>query len=220
MLRPVRVGGYSASTPVGPARKTIAVEFLDYKEYVGELRAGHVVASDEGDLVRFRVDASGKGGAQVHALLFAPVSFKKAPDDGATHIATPADSLPQRLDALIHAARLSEVAVVPAGLWRTVMDLVAYELATDESWLDVDTEASLHLNTRDPLLLTPPDLHILRTLAGALLNAVQSAGGGEPAQDLSIVTPGSALVFELDHRGAIRVQCANATLAEHLAEAQ
>jgi len=196
------------------------VEFLEYKAFVDELRTGHVVPSGHADLTRFSIetpDDTDNPRVQIHRLLFAPAALCGDVGEGVRVIETPAEQVPERLDALIHAARLPEVAIIPAGLWRTVMDLVAYELATDESWLDVDAEASLHLNTRDPLLLLPPDLHILRTLASALLTAVQNAGGGEPAQDLSIVAPGSAMVFELDHRGAIRVQCANGNVADHLA---
>lgn len=193
------------------------MEFLDYKEFVNTLRENHVAPRAEGDLVRFEIEgAPGKAVAPAQRLRFAPKGSPNVSAD-VRMIITPRERLPDVLDALIHSARISEVAIIPAGQWRTLMDLVAYELASDESWLDVDAEASLHLNTRDPLLLNPPDLHILRTLTGALLSAVEAAGGGEPTQDLTIVAPGSTLIFELDHAGAVNVQCANASVADHLA---
>ena len=90
--------------------------------------------------------------------------------------------VPQLAEDLIHTLHLDEVLLIPARTWGSVVNLIAYELAEDESWLSVDAEASLHQNGRDPLQLGPPDL----SLVTAMCEALMKHGENEDA-DLCIV---------------------------------
>src|SRR5690606_23716183 len=119
----------------------------------------------------------------------------------ATTISDPAECLPQLVEDLLHKHKVNEALVIPVGYWRAVCDLLAIELATDTSWQDIDAEASLHLNTRDPLLITPRDFHIIPVMLRALLRSTPDDTSGE--HDLTFVAAGVGMVLEFRTSGAL-----------------
>lgn len=134
--------------------------------------------------------------------------------DGAHRITISKDELSGAVESMIGVLRLAQVLVFPVGKWRTVFDAVAFSMAADEHWQEVDAVASVELNTRDPLLFEPGDYHTLRRLVAALMSDAQS-----PDQGIIITTTGAPFLAEVEPRGAIRVMLGNQALADEVSEA-
>ncbi len=204
------------------------MEFLNYKAAVAELRPSGLVEIVEGapadpdgnasDLVRFTLEPNSKGVKAVHS---AAIGVSKALSacadevDGTTAISS-AEPLAQLVEDVLHKHKVTEAMVIPVGKWRALCDLLAIELADDQSWQDIDTEASLHLNSRDPLLLTTRDFHILPKMLEALRRATSDDATG--AHDLSIVAAGVGLVLEFRPSGALLMIATNPSFCAELAE--
>lgn len=203
------------------------MEFLSYKATVAELRPSglvevpvappHGTPDEAGDLLRLTLEANGKTIKTVHrAAIGAEAALRRCEGvDPSTAIDNAPDALPQLAEDLLHKHKVHEALVIPVGKWRAVCDLLAFELAGDESWQDIDTEAALHLNSRDPLLLTPRDFHILPTMLGALARATPDDETGE--HDLSIVAAGVGMILEFRPSGALVLTSANPSFCAELA---
>ncbi len=197
------------------------MEFLNYKATLAELRPSGLVDIPEGDsesLVRFSLASNGKTVKSTHrAAIGARAALDRAGAvETATVIPHPAESLPQLVEDLLHKHKVNEALVIPVGQWRAVCDLLAFELAADTSWQDIDAEASLHLNTRDPLLITPRDYHIIPLMLGALIRATADDASGE--HDLTFVAAGVGMVLEFRTCGAVVMTSANPSFCAEMAQ--
>lgn len=206
------------------------MEFLNYKAAVAELRPVGLVeiiedapddphsGSDATDLVRFTLEPNAKGVKAVHS---AAIGVSKAlaacadEVDETTSIPS-AEPLAQLVEDVLHKHKVTEAMVIPVGKWRAVCDLLAMELAADESWQDIDAEASLHLNSRNPLLLTTRDFHIIPKMLEALRRATSDDTTG--AHDLSIVAAGVGLILEFRPTGALLMVATNPSFCAELTE--
>jgi hypothetical protein len=196
------------------------VEFLNYKATLAELRPSGLVEIPEGDneaLLRFSLASNGKTVKATHrAAIGSEAALAHAGAvETATTIADPAESLPQLVEDLLHKHKVNEALVFPVGHWRAVCDLLAYELAADTSWQDIDAEASLHLNTRDPLLITPRDYHIIPLMLGALIRSAPDDASGE--HDLTFVAAGVGMILEFRTSGAVVMTAANPSFCAEMA---
>ncbi len=197
------------------------MEFLNYKATLAELRPAGLVDIPEGDseaIVRFSLESNGKSVKAAHrAAIGSEAALKHAGAvETATAVPDPAESLPQLVEDLLHKHKVNEALIIPVGQWRAVCDLLAIELAADPSWQDIDAEASLHLNTRDPLLITPRDFHIIPSMLGALIRATPDDASGE--HDLTFVAAGVGMVLEFRTSGALVMTAANPSFCAEMAE--
>lgn len=139
------------------------------------------------------------------------------PPDGenATHsLAAPTDHLPRLCDEVFHALNINEVAMIPRKSWREVLDLTAFDLATVERWLDIDAEASLHQNSRDPLFVSRDEHETIETMVRSLLT---NAEGIE--QSISVLASGgTALVVDVLPPDRLFVQCVGKGIADRVHE--
>lgn len=127
-------------------------------------------------------------------------------------VSADADALPSLIDSIIHKEHLNEVALFPATEWRPIVDQVAFDLAGDEHWNDIDAEAALHLHSRDPLLVESKHIRLVKKIAASVL-----AGGTPGAHDFSIVALGAPLVMNFEQRGRLTVWCSNDAMADVVA---
>jgi hypothetical protein len=203
------------------------VEFLNYKAAVAELRPSGLVeiveetpGSSERDattLVRFTLEPNAKAVKAVHsAAIGAPNALRACVDevDETTSIPS-AEPLAQLVEDVLHKHKVTEALVIPVGKWRAISDLLALELADDQSWQDIDAEASLHLNSRDPLFLTTRDFHVIPRMLEALRRAAPDDASGE--HDLSVVAAGVGLVLEFRPSGAVLMIATNPSFCAELA---
>lgn len=191
------------------------MEFLDYNQTLEEAKTFGVIERPQGeDRMRFDLTHTPPHTTEAQAVVFAPEG--QAPqDEPASRVVTcPRDQLAELVDTIIHKVHLNQVALIPAQNWGGIVNLVAFDLATEEAWNDIDAEASLHKNTRNPLMIESQHMHLVKKFIAALLEH-----GDSPEHDLSIVALGAPLVIELIHPGALRVACGSPAVADNLASA-
>ena len=194
-----------------PRRETGEVEFVSYDEVLDLLEDYGIDRVPDGEeRVYLRMnDAEGV----VHMHLACPESQAK-PLQGATTVDVEKERLPKLLDHIIHLLHLNQVLLIPVCKWRKVFDAVAFSLAQNEGWQEVDAAATVELNTRDPLLCEPVDFHTLVDLIQALLRDAETADQG-----LMLMATGSPVLVELVPDGAVRLSLGSQVLADEVAEA-
>jgi hypothetical protein len=187
------------------------VEFFDYNQACKELRALGIVPSGTTPPVRFSLKPHDTIAPQVHTLVFGEGDALTDIPEGAEAVQVERGKLPRLAEDFVHTLHIDEVIVIPLTTWGAVINLVAFDLVEDDAWLDIDAEASLHQNGRDPLQLGPPDVSLITTLGVAL----QKHGESEDA-DITIAATGTPLVMELRHSGRLTLQCGHAGMRDTL----
>lgn len=169
------------------------LEFLAYDRVIDSMATLGVAPQQRDDLVRFSLDAD-----DLQTASIAP-----EPDtDAARSLAADAARLPDLLDAALHAFHVHDVMLVPCASWGPVLDLIAFDLAADDAWRDIDAEAALHARSRDPLLMSPDDRHTLR----AVINAIIANGDSEEVC-VAVLAAGAQMVAELRLPAELRLAC-------------
>jgi hypothetical protein len=185
------------------------VEFVSHDEVADLLGDYGIEEIVEGDRTFLRM-AEGEGVVHVH---LADPSCSTPPLDGASIVPIEKDRLPQVLEHVIRVLHLNQVLLLPVGKWRKVFDAVAFSLAKNAAWQEVDASATVELNTRDPLLCQPGDVHTLIALVSALIRDADS-----PAQGLLLVATTSPVLIEIVPDGAVRVSVGSQALADEVAD--
>lgn len=135
----------------------------------------------------------------------------QAARDGDERLIVESERMPDVIEHLIHKLGLMQVLVIPIGKWRRVFDAVAFSMAENVHWQEIDATATVSLNTRDPLLCEPGDLHTLRDLIAAILT-----DAAEPDQGIMITSTNSAVMVELHPDGSARLSVGNPVLADEI----
>ncbi|MEM8836091.1 MAG: hypothetical protein AAGD00_09755 [Planctomycetota bacterium] len=189
------------------------MEFLAYSELVESLNSYGVVESPAGDVMRFDVKADEDKALEPARVLIRVAGVEKPeglPETlGEKEI--DAERFAGMVEELCHITHVGDLAIVPAKTWGSILDVAAFDLASDETWLEVDAEVSLHQNRRDPLALTPESREIVTTITKAL----REHGEGE-AQDMSVLPIEATVVFDVRCAGVILVTCGNRATAENI----
>lgn len=188
------------------------MEFLPYNETLQSLAEQGVYAQARGDLVRFALRAeknSTNPVGQVQQIQLGPDAHRAS--SVTRSITLPVDQLGRAVEELVHGAHMAMPVMIPVGQWRDVFDLVAFELAGDEVWDEVDAEAALHQHTRDPLGLHQKQRHVLSKIVDALL-----ATASEEKHDLTIAALDTPVLIEVLHCGQIRLVCIGQDTADSL----
>ena len=136
------------------------------------------------------------------------------PRESATVYEIESDKLSDTIDHLMHILHHSQLLLIPVGKWRSVFDVVAFSLATNEEWQRIDAAATVELNSRDPLLADAGDLHLLCDLIKALLQDSE-----KPDQGLMMISVGQPVVVEVVPTGGVRLSFGKRAIADEVAEA-
>jgi len=185
-----------------PRKGLSRVEFFRYETYLKAVAEHGIVENRESDdLVRFAIE-----GEDFWEIVFGG-------SDGERRLGVPVtkEQLPQRVEDVLHASGISEAAIVPVGPWRDVLDLAAFDLATDEDWQDIDAEAALHMNGRDPLALLPIRFHLVQAMAKSILEH-----GDKPGEAFTVVASDAPLLVEVRNDGTATVRCLHEGVAREL----
>jgi hypothetical protein len=211
-LRPPIADDHAGADTVPFASRTAAgrlkespVEFAGFDEVWPALKARGVIETRGADgLACFALDAVRQ---PVRLWLGdSPRPKAKRPrgsaGDGDERVPCPPDRLAATLEAVLHHLHVHPVHVVPRTSWRAVFDVVSFGLAAHTRWQEIESQASVELNTRDPLVCAQGDLHTLRELVRVLL-ADGSEGDDAAAQGLVVIATGQPLVAKVEpHRPA------------------
>jgi hypothetical protein len=187
------------------------VEFVSYDEVLDLLDDyGVEEIADGPDKVYLNMcDSEGV----VHMHLACPVA-RCTPRQGAAVVPVEKQKLHKVVEHVIHLLHLNQILLIPVGKWRKVFDVVAFSLANNEDWQEVDASATVELNTRDPLLCEPADIHTLVALIEALVKDADS-----PDQGFMFLATGTPVLFEVVPDGAVRISLGSPVLADEVAEA-
>ena len=192
-------------------RRVVLVEFIDEKEISGVLQDYGITQVPLGDeCVELRM-VDDPATVRVH---LACDGCGVDPHDGAETVAVDRERLSQIVEHILHILHLNQVLLIPCGKWRNVFDAVAFSLAANESWQEVDAAATVELNQRDPLLCTPADYPTIQELLTAVFTDAET-----PAQGLAIVSPSAPILIEIVPEGALRISIGNQVLADEVADA-
>jgi hypothetical protein len=184
------------------------VEFVHEKEIDALIEDYNLSRVTEGDdRVYIRMEDSDD---TVHVHLACAAS-QAEPVAGATMVSAEKDRLPAIIEHIIHLLHMEQIVLVPVGKWRRVFDAVAFSLASNEDWQEMDATASVELNTRDPLLCEPADFHTLIALIEALFNDAD-----QPDQGIVMLTAAAPVLIEIVPDGAVRIALATPALADQL----
>lgn len=178
------------------------MEFLEHDIIADDLALQSAAETKRGETFRYAL----KDEEGVSRRLVIGVGMA---DDGADAHACDRDRLAEFAGEVLARLHFAEVVAVPVTTWRDVLDIASFDLAENEEWADIDAEAAIHVATRDPLSILPPD----RPLARALFEAVLRHAD-EPKHDLSVVALDAPFVMEVRHNGSLWIQCANETAAD------
>ena len=135
------------------------------------------------------------------------------PRSGAAVVEIAEDDVVGVIDSILHKLHHNQIIIIPVGKWRSIFDVVAFSLASNEEWQAVDAAASVELNTRDPLLAESSDLHLLCDLVKALMQ-----DSDQPDQGITMITAGVPVALELVPAGGVRMSFGNQAVAEEIAE--
>lgn len=184
------------------------MEFLPLSTTLKRLEHHGVTEQIVDDLRRLmlRVPPSKCGGGGAASVSFGPLeSTHKTKANGSTTVNVRPEQLSSIAGKLIHGARIQEIVMIPRGTWRALLDLLAFELADDPHWLEVDADASLHQNGRDPLGFTVKSRHLIERILSTILEK-----GSGPEHDVAIASLDSPFTIEFEQRGRLVLQCPQA----------
>lgn len=186
------------------------MEFVSHDEVADLLDDYGIEEIEEGtDRVLLRM-VDGEGVVHLH---LADKQCKCKPFTGAQVIAVEKDRLPQTLEHVLRALHLHQLLLLPVGKWRKIFDAVAFSLASNADWQEMDATATVELNTRDPLLCEPGDFNLLIELVSALIRDAES-----PDQGLIFVATTSPVLVEVVPDGAVRICVGSQALADEVAD--
>lgn len=154
-----------------------------------------------------------RDGETVHHHHIAISGTDCSPREGALVHEIDESKLDDVLDHLMHKLHHSQILLIPVGKWRSVFDVVAFSLAANEEWQQIDAAATVEFNSRDPLLADAGDLHLLCDLSKALLRDSE-----KPDQGLILISVGQPVAVEIVPTGGIRLSFGNQAIADELSE--
>lgn len=187
------------------------MEFVHESEVEDLLRDHRLTRVEEGpDRVHLSMEPI-EGMVRLH--LACPASCA-VPLDGASVTSFEKERLPKVVEHIIHLLNFEQILLIPIGKWRRVFDAVAFSLASNEDWQEMDAAATVELNTRDPLLCEPADFHTVIALIEALFNDAE-----HPDQGLMLIPTAAPVLIEIVPDGAVRINLGNAVLADEMADA-
>ena len=185
------------------------MEFVEPEEaWAGLRRQGVVKAVDSKQELRLELD----GDATV-VMDVACDDHPGARDLPATIQRVPRAALANFVEAVVHKMHLQRTFAIPVRRWREIFDSVSEGMKTNAAWREVDTSASIELNTRDPLSFSPANAHTLRDLLKTLLLEARDTDHG-----ITLCSDGTPLVVEIMPRGEMIVFAGHAQLAKQCQE--
>jgi len=175
------------------------VEFIRYEEVLSGIKEqGIMEVEDEAGLTRFEIEPDD----HLSILHVKSPQSTIAPLPEAHVHERDRDTLPGLVDELLGRLHLNEVLVVPVKNWRQIITTVAYDMADNEEWQEMDTISAMHQNTRNPLAIIRGETPVLISLIEALLKNAET-----PSHDLMITSDVSPLLIEIFHDGALSITC-------------
>lgn len=185
------------------------MEFVEASELTGILEDNDLeVLPPENDCVFLRLT----GDEVVRHHVAAP-DVDVDPPDGATTHSVPREKLHEIFEGILHRLHLDQVVLVPVAQWSHLFDAIAFSLAENEDWQEFDAAATVERNSRDPLLILPPDYPTIVEVVKALYGDCE-----ERTQSLMMLTPAMPLLVTMTPGGTLQVDCGTPVIADELSD--
>lgn len=188
------------------------MEFLDFDRAWRTLSEEDVVTLNgdaPADLDALQIDYDERRNA--HRTIFAMRPGHEPDVAEAEFLEIPRERAGEVLEHILHKLHLAPLLILPIGRWREVFDVVTPVLAENEQWMAIDSEATIELNTRDPLVCELRDLHLLRDVVHCLLTHSETLGQG-----ISIAAVQAPLLVEVEPAGGVLLTIGNEGLADEV----
>lgn len=182
------------------------MEFLDYANAFPMLSRQGIAEHKEGDLLRL-VAEDDEG--VTRRVVIGQATDSERSDDSIAVVEAPREELGEIAERIVHRLHIAETALIPASRWQDVLDVAAFDLASDEAWLEVDAEAAMHQTRRDPLILFPNERHMVKTIVSAIMTH-----GDSPKHEVLFAALEGVFVVHVRVDGSLSVLCANAVMAD------
>lgn len=174
-----------------------SVIFINYEDILPDLLAqGLIEVVDEDGLIRLEMGAE----VEVEVYHVADPASRVVPYPGAAVISRPTSALPGIIEQTLNKLHLNEVLVIPVDRWSGIVDCIAFEMATDESWSEIDAMMAMHQNSRNALSISRSEMPVLIKMIRTLLAHAEG-----PAQDIIITSDVRPVLFEIFSDGALSV---------------
>ncbi len=182
------------------------MEFVEYGEILPNLQKhGLVEVSDDAGLIRLEMDPSPK----LATMHVASPESTTPPYPDVRVVTRGREELAEILEGILNKLHLTEVLVIPVSTWRAILDCVAYDLAADEEWQEMDATSALHQNTRNALAVTWGETRVLVDMTRALLK-----NGDSARQDFVITSDFCPLLIEVFADGAFCITYSEPVIRE------
>lgn len=188
------------------------MEFLDFDRAWRTLSEEDVVTLNgdaPADLDALQIDYDERRSA--HRTIFSTRPGHEPDVAEAEILEIPRERAGEVLEHILHKLHLAPLLMLPIGRWREVFDVVTPVLADNEQWMAIDSEATIELNTRDPLICELRDLHLLRAVVDSVLMHSETLGQG-----LSIAAVQAPLLVEVEPAGGVLLTIGNEGLADEV----
>ncbi len=188
------------------------MEFLDFDRAWRTLSEEDVVTLNgdaPADLDTLQIDYDERRDA--HRTIFASSPDHESDVANAEILDIPRARAGEVLEHILHKLHLAPLLILPIGRWRAIFDVVTPNLTDNEQWVAIDSEATVELNTRDPLICELRDLHLLRTVVETILEHSE-----ELPQGVSIAAIQAPLLVEVEPSGGVLLTIGNEGLADEV----
>ncbi|MBL8745872.1 MAG: hypothetical protein JNK58_05885 [Phycisphaerae bacterium] len=178
------------------------MEFLPYAQVRRALLEHGVIEQIEGDRLGLVLQTTDSRNASPTATLHlgaADIADPRTPEIEPHHLGACAEKL-------LHRAHAAEFVLIPALRWRPILDATAFDLASIDDWREIDADAALHQNTREPLAMLARNRSLVRAIIDSL---TRNADG--PDCDLTIASLDAPLLIEWRSRGTLTLHCPEAS---------
>ena len=137
----------------------------------------------------------------------------RTPDADSQNLELDTDRAADALEAVLHKLHLAPVFLFPIGTWRHVFDAITFDLVENEEWQEIETAATIELNTHDPLMCGPGDLHTVHDVLSSVLKS-----GKTPDQGVTIAALGKPILIVAEPPEQLRIEIMGGTLAQEVKE--
>ena len=115
------------------------------------------------------------------------------------------------IEHVLQKLHLAPLLIFPISKWRDFFNSISPILVDNSTWMEIDTSATVELNTRDPLGCDSGDFHMLTTLIDTVLEH-----GDSLKQGISIAAISAPVLIEVEPNAGILVTLGNPNLAEQV----
>ena len=183
------------------------MDFLGFEEAWESLASRNVIRLDTSTDEEFRPGLQDSDELVIFDLC------GSTPDADTIPLHIDRDRAADALEALVHKLHLAPLLLFPIGKWRHVFDAISFELADNEAWQEMDSSAIVALNTHDPLMCEPQDLHLVHDILATVLSK-----GENPQQGVSLSALGKPLLICAEPPDHLRIELGSESLAAEARE--